>query len=55
MSQLKCDFKVVGPVQTNCYFLSNTDTRECVIVDPGEEAGNIADFIEKKELKPVVF
>ena len=53
MSQLKCDFKVVGPVQTNCYFLSNTDTRECVIVDPGEEAGNIADFIEKKELKPV--
>ena len=53
MSQLKCDFKVVGPVQTNCYFLSNTDTRECVIVDPGEEAGKIADFIEKKELKPV--
>ena len=53
MSQLKCDFKVVGPVQTNCYFLSNTDTRECVIVDPGEEAGKIADFIEKKELKPI--
>lgn len=33
--------------------MSNTDTRECVIVDPGEEAGKIADFIEKKELKPV--
>lgn len=53
MSQLKCDFKVVGPVQTNCYFLSNADTGECVIVDPGEEAAKITDYIEKKDLKPI--
>ena len=36
MSQLKCDFRVVGPVQTNCYFLSDTNGN-CVVVDPGEK------------------
>lgn len=54
MSQLKCDFRVVGPVQTNCYFLYDENTGECVIVDPGEEAAKITDYIEKKNLKPVV-
>lgn len=53
MSQLKCDFRVVGPVQTNCYFLSDGNTCECVIVDPGEEAAKIKDYIEKKNLKPI--
>lgn len=52
MSQLKCDFRVVGPVQTNCYFLSDTNGN-CVVVDPGEEAARIIDYIEKKDLKPV--
>lgn len=26
---------VVGPVQTNCYFLKNEETQEILIVDPG--------------------
>mgnify|MGYP001701393344 FL=1 len=52
MSQLKCDFRVVGSVQTNCYFLSDTNGN-CVVVDPGEEAARIIDYIEKKDLKPV--
>ena len=52
MSQLKCDFRVVGPVQTNCYFLSDMNG-DCVVVDPGEEAAKIIDYIEKKDLKPV--
>lgn len=53
MSQLKCDYKIVGPVQTNCYMLSKTDTNECIIVDPGEEAAKLSDYMEKKELKPI--
>lgn len=53
MSQLKCDYKIVGPVQTNCYMVSRTDTNECVIVDPGEEAAKLSDYMEKKELKPI--
>ncbi len=53
MSQLKCDFRVVGPVQTNCYFIYDENTKECVIVDPGEENSTIENYITKKELKPV--
>ena len=29
---------VVGPVQTNCYFLKHKETGELVIADPGAEA-----------------
>lgn len=31
MSRLICKFQVVGPVQTNCYFLYREDTKDCVI------------------------
>ena len=50
MGKLKCDFRVVGPVQTNCYFLSEEETKECVVIDPGAEAGNLLSYIEKKGL-----
>lgn len=53
MNQLCCDFKVVGPIQTNCYFLYREDTRECLIVDPGFEAEKIIDFIRSKKLVPM--
>ena len=45
MSRLICKFQVVGPVQTNCYFLYREDTKDCVIVDPGDEAKRIKKFI----------
>lgn len=32
---------VVGAVQTNCYFLQNTDTNEVVVVDPGAKGERI--------------
>ena len=53
MSRLICKFQVVGPVQTNCYFLYREDTKDCVIVDPGDEAERIKKFIEDQELHPV--
>jgi len=40
---------VVGPVGTNCYILSN-DTKDCVIVDPGEDAGRIIAYVNSEEL-----
>ena len=49
MSQLKCDFRVVGPVQTNCYFLSDMNGN-CVVVDPGEEAARIIDHILRRNI-----
>lgn len=51
MSVLKCDFRVVGPIQTNCYFLYREDTGECLIIDPGYEADKIEAYIQKKQLK----
>jgi hydroxyacylglutathione hydrolase len=42
----------LGPLQTNCY-IAEADTGECLIFDPGEEAGKLADEIEKLQLRPV--
>lgn len=50
MDRLICDFRVVGPVQTNCYFLYHEDTKEAIIIDPGDESKKIQDFINKKDL-----
>ncbi len=36
----------VGPLKTNCYILENNS--ECLIIDPGDEAINIAKIITKK-------
>lgn len=52
MSQLVCKFQVLGMVQTNCYFLYREDTRECIIVDPADEAERIKGFITENGLKP---
>ncbi len=41
----------LGPMQTNAYILYNNE-KECLIVDPGEEAGKIKSFISQKELNP---
>ena len=49
MSLLKCDFRVVGPIQTNCYFLYREDTKECLIIDPGYEADKIEAYVQKKQ------
>lgn len=52
MSRLCCQFQVLGPVQTNCYFLYREDTKECVIVDPADEPERIQRFVEEKGLTP---
>ena len=26
----------VGPIQANCYIVSNEKTLECVVIDPGD-------------------
>ncbi|MFB1080676.1 MBL fold metallo-hydrolase [Jeotgalibacillus sp. JSM ZJ347] len=42
----------LGPMQTNAYILYN-DQKECLIIDPGEEAEKIKRFVKQKELKPL--
>ena len=41
MGQLKVSVCVVGSIGTNCFILTNTDTKEVVLVDPGDEAETI--------------
>ncbi|MBE5907835.1 MAG: MBL fold metallo-hydrolase [Lachnospiraceae bacterium] len=44
---------VVGPVQTNCYFLINNTTNQVIIVDPGSAAKQLAALIREKKYEPV--
>lgn len=44
---------VVGPVQTNCYFLINQDSKEILVVDPGAGAKRLAQYIRDNGYTPV--
>ena len=41
----------VGQLETNCYVLTNENTLECVVIDPGDESNTIMDYIESLNLK----
>jgi hydroxyacylglutathione hydrolase len=49
---LKINQMELGPIQTNCYIISN-DAKECLIFDPGEEADKVIGFLQKKQLAPI--
>lgn len=49
---LKIDRLELGPVQTNCYIVSG-DAKQCLIFDPGEEAGKIRELLKRKQLTPL--
>ena len=43
---------VLGPVQTNVYFIINDDTKECVIADPADSPQVIEGVLERESLIP---
>lgn len=43
----------VGHLETNCYIVTNEDTLECVVIDPGAESNTILNYIEDNKLKCV--
>ena len=53
MSKLKINHYVVGPVQTNCYFAINDETKELLIIDPGYSAKQLAERIRQEKCTPV--
>lgn len=53
MSKLKVNHYVVGPVQTNCYFAINEETKELLVIDPGASAKQLAERIWQEGCKPV--
>ncbi|MDD5866593.1 MAG: MBL fold metallo-hydrolase [Lachnospiraceae bacterium] len=46
---------IVGPIQTNCYILSDPKTKEAIVIDPGAEADRIAREIRKKGLSVIAY
>ncbi len=42
----------VGQIETNCYIVTDENTLECAIIDPGDESNTILDYLEDHKLKP---
>ena len=40
----------VGQLETNCYIVTDEDTLECAVIDPGDESNTIMDYIERNRL-----
>lgn len=53
MGKLKVSHYVVGPVQTNCYFAGNTETKEALVIDPGANAQQLIRRLREEEWVPV--
>lgn len=47
---MKIERFVIGMIQTNCYLVSNTDTKECVIIDPAVYSVEMTSHIQKEGL-----
>lgn len=52
MLQIRC--MPVGQIGTNCYLLEDLDAKTCAIIDPGDQADDIACEIEKAGLTPTM-
>lgn len=48
---LKCF--CIGAMQVNCYFIWNDETKETLVIDPGDHGEHIAEELEKNGLKCV--
>ncbi len=42
---------ILGPVETNCYIISNEDTKEAIVFDPAENTEEIIKCLEKEGVK----
>lgn len=51
---MKYEVVVVGALETNCYLVYCSKTRECAIVDPGADPERIFAAIAERELTPVL-
>ena len=43
----------VGMLETNCYIVTDEETKKCAIIDPGANSSVILDYIESNKLQPV--
>ena len=52
MNKLQIEKQILGIVRTNCYLAVNKETKECIIIDPADEAVKVRVLIEEQQLKP---
>lgn len=45
----KIDCIVVGPIQCNCYILSDTISGKAYLIDPGAESEELLEYLQKKK------
>jgi len=51
---MKIEHLTLGAYETNCYVLRDGETaRDCLVIDPGLDAGRLIDFLEERDLNPV--
>ncbi len=53
MKDMKVGQCCVGMVRTNCYGLLNEQTKEIIIVDPGDDSETVASLVDRMGGKPV--
>ena len=42
---------VIGPLENNCFIVSDEKSKECAVVDPGDEPDRILEFIRENALR----
>lgn len=52
MASIKVDYKVLGMVSTNCYFVCNEDSKEVLIIDPADQDLTIERYVEEHGYVP---
>ena len=40
----------VGQLETNCYVVTDEETLDCAVIDPGDESNTILDYLEENRL-----
>ncbi len=45
---IKC--LTVGQIETNCYIVTDEDTLQCAVIDPGDETNTIMNYLEEHRL-----
>ncbi len=53
MDKIQIQQFIVGPVATNCYFAINSQTKELLVIDPGDSGDKLAEKIKEGGYEPV--